>query len=85
MTRPSFTDLREVMSMSHEGQVLDSFIAVEIGLPDYEACWDAHLDVYADAEVVTTDESIITMFLTEVYDMLDIEEDAFERVLGASL
>ena len=85
MTRPSFTDLREVMALSHEGQVLDSFIAVEIGLLDYEACWDAHCDVYADAEVTTSDESIITMFLTEVYDMLDVEEDSFIRVLGASL
>jgi hypothetical protein len=85
MTRPSFTELREVMALSNEGQVLDSFIAVELGLPDYEACWDAHIDVYEDAGVITTDESIITMFLTEVYDMLDIEEDSFERVLGASL
>ena len=42
-------------------------------------------DVYADAEVTTSDESIITMFLTEVYDMLDVEEDSFIRVLGASL
>ena len=85
MTRPSFAELRETMAMSHEGQVLDSFIAVEIGLPDYEACWDAHLDVYAELGVTSTDESIITMFLTEIYDMLDVEEDSFERVLGASL
>ena len=85
MSKLSFNDLREAMAMTHEGQVLDSFIAVEIGLPDYEACWDAHLDVYAELGVTTTEESIITMFLTEVYDMLDVEEDSFERILGASL
>ena len=85
MSKLSFNDLREAMAMTHEGQVLDSFIAVEIGLPDYEACWDAHLDVYAELGVTTSEESIITMFLTEVYDMLDVEEDSFERVLGASL
>ena len=73
------------MGRTEEGQVLDSFIAVEIGLLDYEACWDAHCDVYDAAGVNPEADTLVSLFLTEVYDMLDIEEDAFERVLGASL
>jgi hypothetical protein len=85
MPRLSFTELREAMAMTNEGQVLDSFIAIEIGLPDYEACWDAHNDVYEQLGTESNEETTITLFLQEVYDMLDVEEDSFERVLGASL
>jgi lipoate-protein ligase B len=85
MTRPTFEELRETLAMTNEGRVLDSFIAVEIGLSDYEACWDAHNDVYEQLSMESNEETIITLFLTEVYDMLDVEEDSFERVLGASL
>ena len=81
----TFKDLRTAMGRTEEGQVLDSFIAVEIGLLDYEACWDAHCDVYDAAGVEPEIDTLVSLFLTEVYDMLDIEEDAFERVLGASL
>ena len=85
MTRLTFEELRETMAMTNEGQVLDSFIAVEIGLSDYEACWDAHNDVYQELGTESNEETIITLFLTEVYDMLDVEEESFEKVLGASL
>ena len=85
MTRPTFEELRETLAMTNEGRVLDSFIAVEIGLSDYEACWDAHNDVYQDLGKEPNEETTVTLFLTEVYDMLDVEEDSFNRVLGASL
>ena len=85
MTRLTFHELRETMSMSHEGQVLDSFIAVEMGQDNYEACWDAHNDIYEQSGVNADEETLVTLFLQEIYDMLDIEEAEFEKVLGASL
>ena len=85
MPRMTFEELRSAMSRSNEGQVLDSFIAVEIGMDDYEASWDAHNDIYEESGVEADEETIVTMFLQEVYDMLEIEEDEFEKVLGASL
>ena len=85
MTRLTFDELRETMAMSHEGQVLDSFIAVEMGQDNYEACWDAHNDIYEQSGVNADEETIVTLFLQEIYDMLDVEEDEFEKVLGASL
>ena len=85
MTRLTFDELRETMAMSNEGQVLDSFIAVEMGQDNYKACWDAHTDIYEQSGVDADEETLVTLFLQEMYDMLDIEEDAFEKVLGASL
>jgi len=85
MSRLTFDELRETLHQTNEGQVLDSFIAVEIGLDDYSACWDAHNDVYENMGVTADDQSVITLFLQELYDMLDVREEIFERVLGANL
>ncbi len=85
MTRLTFNELRETLAMSNEGQILDSFIAVEIGQDDYQACWDAHNDVYEESGVEADEETIVSLFLQEMYDMLDIQESEFEKVLGASL
>jgi hypothetical protein len=85
MTQLTFDELRETMAMTNEGQVLDSFIAVEMGQDNYQACWDAHTDIYEQSGVNADEETIVTLFLQEMYDMLDIEEDDFVKVLGASL
>jgi len=82
MSRLTFDELREAMYMSNEGQVLDSYIAVEIGLDDYRACWDAHQDLYEDAGTTADDQTIMTLFLQEIYEMLEVEESVFERILG---
>ena len=78
----TFQELKDAMFLSDEGQVLFSFIAVEIGLDDFEACWDAHRDVYNTMDDVHGDEMIISLFLHEIYEMLEIEEGSLERVLA---
>jgi len=85
MSRLTFDELRETLHETNEGRVLDSFIAVEIGLDDYSACWEAHNDVYENVGATADTQTVITLFLQELYDMLEIEEKVFERVLGASL
>ena len=74
MSRLTFQELREAMTMTDEGQVLLSFIAVELGLDDFEACWDAHCDVYEHmAEKNSVEqETLISIFPHEIYDMLEI-------------
>ena len=86
MSRLTFQELRDAMTMTDEGQVLLSFIAVEIGLDDFEACWDAHCDVY---ESITEkngpeQETLISLFLHEIYDMLEIDGGYLERVLATN-
>ena len=86
MSRLTFQELREAMTMTDEGQVLLSFIAVEMGLDDFEACWDAHCDVYehmAEKNGVEQ-ETLISIFLHELYDMLDIDGEQLERVLATN-
>lgn len=70
--------------MSEEGQVLDSFIAVEIGLSDYEACWDAHNDVYESLDESPEEEMVLTLFLTEMCAMLDVEDSSLEKVIATN-
>ena len=84
MSRLSFNELREAMHMSEEGQVLDSFIAVEIGLSDFQACWDAHCDVYDSIDDAPSEDMLISLFLHGLYDMLEIDGDLLERVLATN-
>ena len=86
MSRLTFQELREAMTLTDEGKVLLSFIAVEMGLDDFEACWDAHCDVYehmAEKNGVEQ-ETLISIFLHELYDMLDIDGEQLERVLATN-
>jgi len=84
MSRLSFNELREAMHMSEEGQVLDSFIAVEIGLSDFQACWDAHCDVYDSIDDAPSEDMLVSLFLHGLYDMLEIDGDLLERVLATN-
>lgn len=85
MERLTFNELRDCLAMSNEGQILDSFFAVEIGLDDYNAMWDAHVDILEDAQAFVEPETIISTFLTELYELLDVNTEDLEKVLGAAL
>jgi len=81
----SFDDMRSEVVGTTEGQILDSFFAVEIGISDYQACWDAHIDSYNLAGVEASEATVISLFLAEMVDMLEATDEIFERVLGANL
>ena len=83
--RISFEEMRDIICTDQRGQVVDSLIAVEMGLRDYMACWEAHLDVLEDADPECADTMAITLFLAEIGEVIGFEEIDFDRLLGTNV
>ena len=81
----TFEDLRAFMWESPKGQVVDSLIAVEIGLDDYATFWQAHCDFVADTGEDYEEHDLVLDFLVEIADMIDLAEasEDIDKVLGA--
>ena len=81
----TFEDLRAFMWESPKGQVVDSLIATEIGLQDYETFWQAHCDFMMESIEDGYDESDIVLdFLVEIADLIDLAEasEDIDKILG---
>lgn len=83
--RMTFQELRDFMWETAKGQVVDSLIAVEIGLLDYETFWEAHLDFYDSLKETHKEDDLILDFLVAIAEFLDMTEAAtdIDKVLGA--
>ncbi len=83
--RMTFQEFREFMWDSPKGQVVDSLIAVEVGLLDYEAWWTSHLDVAEHLGEPNTQDDLIFEFLIGVAELIglaDASED-IDKILWA--
>lgn len=81
----TFDEFREFMWESPKGQVVDSLIATEVGLLDYETWWQAHLDVSEHLGLTSTQDDLIFEFLigvAEIINLADASED-IDKILGA--
>lgn len=75
----NFKELRSFLCESDRGRVFDSLIAVELGLDDYQAAWDAICDMNQNAET----NDIIVEFLVDVGDYIGVGDADFEKVLAS--
>ena len=84
--RMSFADFRAFMQENPKGQVVDSLIAVEAGILDYETWWEAHLDVLEDLGESYKKEDVVFDFLIGVAELINLAEasDDIDKVLGAA-
>lgn len=73
-------EFRDFICETPKGQVFDSLVAVELGLEEYEAAWDAHVDM-GEGE---TFEDIIVQFLIELHDYIGFDGDELEKVVSAA-
>jgi hypothetical protein len=83
--RMTFQEFRDFMWESDKGKVVDSLIATEVGLLDYETWWQAHLDVSEHLGETSSQDDFIFEFLigvAELISMADASED-IDKVLGA--
>ena len=80
----SFEELREVICESDKGKVVDSLIACELGLRDYETLWEAHLDVLDAHPIKSGVDNAVVSFLVEISDYLDFHEVDFDKLLGTA-
>ena len=85
MKRFSFEEMRAFICESEKGQLVDSLIAVEIGLQDYETLWAAHCDLQAVIPHPDAPDSYVVSFLIEMAEFLDFHEVDFDKILGASV
>ena len=83
--RMSFADFRAFMQESPKGQVVDSLIAVEVGLLDYETWWTAHLDVAEYMGETSSQDDMIFEFLIGVAELIGLADasDDIDKILGA--
>ena len=75
----NFKELRSFLCESDRGRVFDSLIAVELGLDEYQAAWDAICDMNQNAET----NDIIVEFLVDVGDYIGVGDADFEKVLAS--
>ena len=71
-----FENLRSFLRESAKGSVFDSLIAVELGLEEYRAFWDAHCDM--NPGLLFEDQVI--GFLTDIYEYIGDGADIDELV-----
>ena len=73
------------MHETPKGQVVDSLIAVEVGILDYETFWEAHLDFLESMKESHDQNDVILEFLVAMAEMIDLAEasDDIDKVLGA--
>jgi len=75
----NFEELRSFLCESSRGRVFDSLIAVELGLDEYQAAWNAICDMNPNAET----NDIIVEFLVDVGDYIGVGDADFEKVLAS--
>ena len=75
----NFEQLRSFLCESDRGKVFDSLIAVELGLDEYQAAWDAISDMNPNVET----NDIIVEFLVDLGDYIGIGEADFDKVLAS--
>ena len=85
MNRFDFAGLREFLQATDKGKVVDSLIAVELGLLDYETLWAAHCDLQAMLPHPDAPKDYVVSFLIEMAEYLDFHEVDFDKILGASV
>ena len=84
--RMSFDELRSTLRETDNGKLVDSLIAVEMGLVDYATMWEAHQDIleaHPDARFGHPDNSLIS-FLVDMSDWLDFEQVDFDKLLKST-
>ncbi len=84
--RMTFAEFREFMWDTDKGKVVDSLIACEIGLLDYETYWEAHLDFLEAMKESHEQNDVILEFLVAVAEMIDLADasDDIDKILGAA-
>ena len=85
MKRFEFEEMREFLQLTDKGQLVDSLIAVEIGLLDYETLWAAHCDLQEVIPHPDAPQDYVVSFLIEMAEYLDFHEVDFDKILGASV
>ena len=73
-------EFREFICETPKGQVFDSLVAVELGLDEYEAAWDAHQDM-SDYD---TFEGTVVDFLIALHDYIGFTGDEIEKIVSAA-
>ena len=80
----TFDQMRKYATGSWEMSKALSFIQVEMGLEDLEACWDAFLDTSADyGEVFTDENDLYAKFTDALNDYAEYLEPTFNEVGGS--
>ena len=84
--RMTFEEFREFMWETDKGKVVDSMIAVEVGLETYLTWWEAHLDFYESLGETHEEHDIILDFLVGTAELLNMTEasDDIDKVLGVA-
>ena len=77
----SLEELRAFLHEADKGQILDSLFAVELGLDQYAAFWDAHQDSNDNGH--DTIEMVSLHFLIEMGIMCQVEQIDFDKMVGA--
>ena len=75
----NFEQLRSFLCESDRGRVFDSLIAVELGLDEYQAAWDAISTMNPHAET----NDVIVEFLVDVGDYIGVGDADFDKVLAS--
>ena len=75
----NFEELRSFLCESDRGRVFDSLIAVELGLEEYHAAWDAMCDIHSDL----SDREVVLAFLIDVGDYIGVIDTDFDKVLAS--
>ena len=83
--RLSFDEFREFICATDKGMCVDSLIAVELGLQDYETLWAAHCDLQEVVPHPDAPESYVVSFLIEMAEYLDFHEVDFDKLLGSAV
>ena len=73
-------EFREFICETPKGQVFDSLVAVELGLEEYEAAWDAHVAM-GEGEPF---EDVVIQFLMELHDYIGFDGEELEKVATAA-
>ena len=73
-------EFRDFICETPKGQVFDSLIAVELGLDEYEAAWDAHRDM-SETDCF---EDMVVEFLMDLHDYVGFTGDEIEKVVAAA-
>ena len=85
MNSLKFEDLREMLNADPRGSLIDSLIAVECGVDDYHALWDAHVDCLTDAGNDVDPATAATIFLVEMSEIIGFDEIDFDKLLKANV
>lgn len=83
MKKFSIDALRSYLHDAPKGKILDSLIAVEIGLEDYAISWEVHQDYLLSEEphMMESIELASIGYLVDLGVILDIGEIDFDKIL----